>query len=130
MYILFEPERETLGGVKRVVWGLNLKDFADIDQIAPNCVTIEGFGAISAPYLKSAPIYTGYGPEIFKKFRITYLLSFFTKENYIYEDRCEKSQLSSKSMDFETSTIPTRDGEVVEACKFNPLSFNIIRNNS
>ena len=55
MYILFEPERETLGGVKRVVWELNLKDFADIDQIASNCVTIERFEAILAPYLKSAP---------------------------------------------------------------------------
>ena len=54
VYILFERERETLGGVKRVVWELNLKDFADIDQIASNCVTIERFEAILAPYLKSA----------------------------------------------------------------------------
>ena len=47
-------------------------------------------------------------------------------KNSIYEDRCEKSQLSPKSMDFETSTVPTRACEVVETSKFDTHGFNTI----
>ena len=61
-------------------------------------------------------------------------IGFFEKsnknQNSTCEDSCEKSQLSPKSMDFETSTVITRACEVVETSKFDTHGFNIIRKHS